>query len=212
MTDSNGRGTTQDTIMNHMTREERKEWEVQVVEVFTLVEARAKLRRGEIRVEGARVVVDCLTNDVRGTRVRRRAEPWEVEERLRMVIGEMRGSVGVVVCEVKPMQFMDVVPYNTRIHGLCLRTEGVYGCSTQIRHDSLGRDGYHIRPEFGSVLDRTYACAVVGRDPPCPYFSSMIYDWHAEREREREWPPLWGGGMNSRWGDRGAPLHATYGR
>ena len=195
MVDSNGKGVTPDTIRNHIHREERREWEVQVEQVFRLEEARDKVRRGEIRVGGAKVVVDCMTNDVRGTRAQRAAEPWELEERVRLVIEEMRraGAEEVVLCEVKPMQHVDVVPFNARIHALILHTEGVGGCSTQIQHGDLGRDGYHVRPEFGSVLDRTYACAVMHRPVPCPYFDSTIYDWHLAREREREWPPLWGG-------------------
>ena len=60
LTDSNGRGVTFNTIITHV---RGKEWEVQV---YTLEEARDRLRRGDIRVDGARVVVDCVTNDVRG--------------------------------------------------------------------------------------------------------------------------------------------------
>ena len=62
-------------------------------------------------------------------------------ERLRRVIGEMRGTEKIV-CEVNPRQHIDVVPSNARIHGL-LEMEG---CSTQVRHEHLGRDGYHIAP------------------------------------------------------------------
>ena len=214
MVDSNGKGVTPNTIRNHMHREERREWEVQVEQVFRLEEARDKVRRGEIRVRGAKVVLDCMTNDVRGTRAQRAAEPWELEERARLVIEEMRraGAEEVVLCEVKPMQHVDVVPFNARIHALILHTEGVGGCSTQIQHEYLGRNGYHVRTEFGSVLDRTYACAVVHRAVPCPYYDSTMYDWYLAREMEREWPPLWGGRMSSRQGHQVAPLHATYGR
>ena len=52
-----------------------------MVQVYTLEEARDRLRRGDIRVDGARVVVDCMTNDVRGTRVQRWVELGEVMER-----------------------------------------------------------------------------------------------------------------------------------
>jgi hypothetical protein len=109
MVDCNGRGVTPETIGNHIWREERKEWEVQVEQVFRLEEARDKVRRGEIRVEGAKVVVDCMTNDVRGTRAQRPAEKLdrlEVElnharmesvvekrkevERMKGVVGEIR--------------------------------------------------------------------------------------------------------------------------
>ena len=102
--DSNGRGVTPDTIGDFLGGEEREKWEIQVVQAFTLREAWERLRRGDIGVEGARVVVDCVTNYVRGTRRQGRVEPGEVAERLRRVIGEMGGAEEVVVCEVKPMQ------------------------------------------------------------------------------------------------------------
>ena len=95
------------TIKNHVSEEEEEEerWEIQVVQVFTK-EAWDSLKRGNIRVDGAKVVVDCMTNDVWGTRAQRQAEPGELVERLRRVIGE---AEGIVVCEVKPMQHIDVV-------------------------------------------------------------------------------------------------------
>ena len=39
-------------------------------------------------------------------------------ERLRSVIGEVGEAEGIVVCEVKPMQYIDMVHFNARIHGL----------------------------------------------------------------------------------------------
>ena len=137
LTDSNGRGVTPDIIGDFLGGEEREKWEIQVVQAFTLREAWVRLRRGDIGVEGARVVVDCVTNDVQG-----RVEPGEVAERLRRVIGEMRGAEKVVVCEVKPMRHINVVPFNARIHGL-LDTEGVKGCRMQ-----------HLGPGVGWVPHR----------------------------------------------------------
>ena len=78
LTDSNGRGVTPDTIKNHGSEEEKERWEIQVVQVLTLREAWDRLRRGDIRVDGARVVVDCVMNDVLGTRKRGQAESREV--------------------------------------------------------------------------------------------------------------------------------------
>ena len=89
--------------------------------------------------------MDCIMNDVRGTRLQERMEPGEVAERLRRVIGEMEGAEEVVVCEVKPMQHINVVPFNARIHGL-LDKGRAKGCRTQVRHEHLGWDGYHIVP------------------------------------------------------------------
>ena len=154
------------------------------------------MRRRDIRVGRARVIVDCIKNDVRGTRLQGRVERGEVVERLRSVIGEMGGSEGIVVCEVKPMQHIDVVPFNARIHDLCLYTEGVEGCSTQVRHDYLRRYGYHITPKHGRLLDMLYECAMVGWLVPCPYWDSVVYDMLAKWAK-REWPPLGGRGANN---------------
>ena len=69
---------------------------------------------------------------------------------------------------------------------------------TQIQHEYLGRDGFHITPKYGSVLDLQYWCAMVGRDVPCPYFNSMMYDNMLAEWAEREWPPLSGRRANGR--------------
>ena len=53
-----------------------------------------RLRREDIRVDGAKVVVFCIMNKVWGTRMHGRVEPGEVLERLRRVIGYMGGSGG----------------------------------------------------------------------------------------------------------------------
>ena len=106
--------------------------------------------------------MDCIMNDVRGTRLQERMEPGEVAERLRRVIGEMGGAEEVVVCEVKPMQHINVVPFNARIHGLLLDTGRVRGCRTQVRHEHLGRNRYHIAPHYGRVLSMQYWCRTYG--------------------------------------------------
>ena len=73
--DSNGRGVTPDTVKVHIREEEKEKWEIQVAQVFTLKEAWDGLRKGNMRVDGARVVVDCIMNDVRS-----RGGDGEVEE------------------------------------------------------------------------------------------------------------------------------------
>ena len=52
---------------------------------------------------------------------------------------------------------------------LLLDTEGAEGCRTQVRHEHLGRDRYHIAPQHGWVMDVQYGCAIVGLRVPCPY-------------------------------------------
>ena len=198
LTDSNGRGVMPDTIGDFLGGEEREKWEIQVVQAFTLREALERLRRRDIGVEGARVVVDCITNDVRGTRLQERVEPGEVVERLRRVIGEMGGADEVVVCEVKPMQHINVVPFNARIHGLLLDMGRVRGCRMQVRHEHLGRDGYHIAPQYGRVLSVQYGCAIAGWQVPCPYWDGVDYGRILAEWAEREWPPLGGRGESGR--------------
>ena len=109
------------------------------------------------------------------------------------------------------MQHIDVVPFNARIHALIGSTEGVEGSSTQIRPEYLLGDGYHIAPRCVSVLDRQYACAMVGRAVPCPFFDSAIYNRMMARWAEREWPPVGRRGANSGLWGREAPLLANYG-
>ena len=124
--DSNGRGVMPDTIGDLLGGEERERWEIQV-QVFTLREAWDRLGREDIRLDGVRVVVDCITNEVRETRLQGWVELGEVVEWLRRVIGDMGGVEGIVVCEVKTMQHIDMVAFNARIHGLSLYMEGVEG-------------------------------------------------------------------------------------
>ena len=150
--------------------------------------------------------MDCIMNDVRGTRLQERMEPGEVAERLRRVIGEMGGADEVVVCEVKPMQHINVVPFNARIHGLLLDTGRVKGCRTQVWHEHLGRDGYHIAPHHGRVMSVQYGCAIAGWRVPCPYWNGLDYGRILAEWAEREWPPL--GGRGAGGGQRGQGLRA----
>ena len=78
LTDSNGRGASHDSIMSHIPRERRGEMAIEVAVVYTLDEAHRRIDRGEIRVEGATVLVDSLTNNVRGTRSRPAITPQQL--------------------------------------------------------------------------------------------------------------------------------------
>ena len=107
-----------------------------------------------------------------------------------------RGAAAAVVCQLKPMQTVDVSPFNSLLNDylLCEKDRGRqgYGCCTQIRLEFLRSDGYHIRPEFDSVIDRTYACAFLGIPVPRPTpWDAFVPD--AVRKRwELEWPRLTG--------------------
>ena len=127
-----------------------------------------------MNVAGAKVIVDSLTNDTRGTRARPAVSPEELirlVDCLRWAVMQA-GAVGVVTCQVKPMQAIDVSPHNSLLNNYLLverrKGRGGYGIRTPISLDNLKPDGYHVRPEYDPVIDRTYACAILGVDVPNP--------------------------------------------
>ena len=195
-TDSNGSQTTPNTIMNHVPRAKRKEIDVEVVVAYTLDEAYRRIDRGEIDVEGAIVLVDDLTNDVRGTRQRPAVTPPQL---LRLVDNLRRrvmaaGAQAVTVCQLKPMQTVDVTPFNEQLCDYLRREKqrgrDGFGCRTQIRLDYHKGDGYHIRPDFSSVIDRTYACAFLGIEVPDPTPLDKFAPSSVRRQWEADWPRL----------------------
>lgn len=200
LTDSNGRNTTQNTIMNHVPRENRKEIDVEVVVAYTLDEAYRRIDRGEIDVGGAIVLVDDLTNDVRGTRQRPAVTPQQL---LRLVDNLRRrvmaaGAQAVIVCQLKPMQTVDVTPFNQQLCDYLRREKkrgrDGFGCRTQIRLDYLKGDGYHVRPDFLSVIDRTYACAFLSAEVPDPTPLDEFAPSFVREQWKADWPRLAGGG------------------
>ena len=196
ITDSNGRGASEDSIKTHIPRENRGSLDIMVRVAYTLEDACRQLRRGEIDAAGAMVVVDNLTNDVRGTWNRPAASPMELVQRVERLRAGLAGTAAsVVICEIKPMQQKDVRPYNLLLHEyLCAQGLAVSGCRTQIRVDNLRHDGFHIRPEFVSVIDRQYACAILNMPVPCPTpFENFVPEF-VKRQYDREWPALAGGG------------------
>ena len=193
-----GRDATRDSIMTHIPREERGRLEIEVIVAYTLDEAYRRIDRGELRLEGAVVVMDNLTNDVRGMRNRPAVAPQQL---LRLVDGVRRkvmaaGAAAVVVCLLKPMQTTDVTPFNEALDGYLRREKergrDGFGCQTQIRLEFLKGDGYHIRPEFGFIMDRTYACALLGINVPSPTPWTEFAPSSVRRRWESEWPRLRG--------------------
>ena len=172
LTDSNGRGMEPGNIEAHIPRESRG-WghrsNIRVEVAYTLLMVYERLQRGALKVDGAVVILDVTTNDVRGTTAMAQVEPDEVAWRYERVVRllKQKGAVEVVCCEVKSMRFMDVTPYSNALHSLCLRL-GIPGCATQIGVSHLGQDGFHILPSCLTILDRTYACAIMGVPVPCP--------------------------------------------
>ena len=173
---------------------------IEVIVAYTLLEATRRVRRGEIEVQGVVVVVDTVTNDVRGTRARGRTTPGEVAGRVSELIGvlEGAGARAVVVCQTKPMRLVDVTGYNEAIHRGIVDRRGVYRVDTQVRMDYLARDGYHVLPACGGVIDRMYACAVMGVPVPCPTPREGFRHREQCSDFEREWPIAGEGGGDGR--------------
>ena len=106
------------------------------------------------------------------------------------------GATAVIVCQLKPMQILDVSPHNSALDNYLRREKQQgrqgFGCRTQIRLDFLRNDGYHIRPEFDSVVDRTYACAFLGISVPRPTPWDEFIPDIVRQKWESEWPRLTG--------------------
>ena len=187
-----------------MPKEERHLFDVEVVEAFTLDSACAKVGRtgpvgrgggggsgddSRIDIRGAYVVLDCLTDDIRHG-----ATPAELLLKVARTREEMKfaGAAEVVVCEVKPMELINVIPFNQELSDY-LRSVGGFGCNTQIRVCDL-RDGLHVKPDFETVIDRTYACAIRGVPVPCPTPPEGFISMELRRRWEAEWPRLRFGG------------------
>ena len=194
LTDSNGREATEDSVKNHMPREERDHYQIDVHIAYTQEEAFHRVTKGEIDVRGAIVVVDNITNDIRGMRQRPAATPEEVVyqvDRLRKGL-LAAGAEAVIVAEVKPMQPVDVRPHNRHLNNylraLCAQGENVYGVMTQIRMNFLRQDGFHVGRQYDSVIDKTYACAIRGVPVPCPTPVDDFEPDHVRRRRYLDWP------------------------
>ena len=87
------------------------------------------------------------------------------------------------------MRMVDVTPHNKHLDDFLFRLGGTgYGIRTQIRLDYLKADGFHILPQYGSVLDKTYACAVMKIDVPCPTPRNEFMPEHIRRRWRNEWP------------------------
>ena len=137
---------------------------------------------------------------MRGTRLRPAVSP---EQLTRMVDGlcariRRAGAAAIVVCQIKPMQTTDVSPFNMCLNDY-LRSEqdqgrGGFGCRTQIKLDYLKSDGFHIRPQFDSIIDCTYACAFMGVPVPCPTPWDQFVPEFVRHRWEREWPRSGGAG------------------
>ena len=167
-----------------MPREKREEFEAEVVVAFTLEEAHRRVQSKSIDVRGAKIVVDTLTNEVRGTRARQALNPDGLVHRVHQLrrLLMSAGAAGVVLCQLKPMEVTDVTPYNRRLHEYLQLERGYgrggYGCRTQIRLGQLKPDGYHL-----CMHDTRHRGA-------CPTPDDAFTPTSIRRRWEAEWPRL----------------------
>ena len=202
--DSNGKDSTADEIKDHIVREERANYDIVVVPAFHVEDAYKMVTKHQVNVSGAIVVVDCLTNDVRGTKKKSPLEPEELVRQIHLLREATcwANAKETVICQVKPMQHVDVTHHNKLLHEYLCK-QGVTGCQTMICMEFLGRDGFHIMPQFKSVLHRQFACALLGVPVPCPTPYQNFISGHIRRAFDQNWPNLMGSsteGSNSHHG------------
>ena len=110
--------------------------------------------------------------------------------------------MAAVGCQIKPMEVVDVTPHNWVVNEYLQTAEwSNYGCRTQIRRSFLRNDGFHINPRYASVLDKTYACAILGEHVPSPTPDDDFFPEFARRRYEKDWPGL--AGSDDSRGQRG---------
>ena len=178
-----------------MSQTEKKDYKIEIAVAYTLDEAIQRVDRGAINVRDAIVVVDTLTNDIRGTRLRPSLSPQELVrgvDRLRQVL-KTAGAMAVVICQVKPMQLGDVTSHNDQITEYLKGQRWGFGCRTQIRLGHLKPDGFHVKPQFDSIIDRTYACAIKGAPVLDPTPVDQFVPDYLRRRWQAEWPRIGGG-------------------
>ena len=84
------------------------------------------------------------------------------------LLDALDSAAATVVIEIKPIRHLDVTPFNRTIHDLCKPRQKVFGCRTQVTMRDLGRDGFHVSPYCADVIDKTFACALLGIPVPNP--------------------------------------------
>ena len=118
LTDSNAKGVTPSSIMNFIPEEERRKIDISIVVPYTLEEAYIRVGNGDVDVDGAVVVIDLLTNDIRGTWRRQGASPEELVWRLEKLRRRLReaGAVDTIICQAEPMEVVDGTPHSSLVH------------------------------------------------------------------------------------------------
>ena len=194
ITDSNGRnGVTPSSVKYHMPEEERDAYDISIVIAYRIEEAASKVEKGDLAIEGALVILDCLGNDARNTPQAPRLSPdRHVQEldKLRMKLWE-KGAADVIVCSVKPTQRADMTEYVDRVHRYLQSVregDGGHGIRSQVRLEHLRADGLHLQPRYYYVLQQTYACAIMGRNVPDPTPLDCFIPDRKRQAYRQEWP------------------------
>ena len=204
-TDSNGRdATTPDSVKRFIPEEERDRYEIQIVITYRVQEAIDKVRAGQLAIRGAHILIDCLNNDARPTHKEPQLSPEKLAEGLDTLRTELwqRGAIHIVVSSLRPTQRADVGEHNKAIHrylGTKRDEDGGHGCSTQVRLHHLRADGLHLHPRFYSVLQQTFAFALMGKYVPDPTPFDCYEPDHVRQPFLRDWPVV---GLNGRQADR----------
>ena len=193
-TDSNGRNaTTPESIKYWMSEEEKENHEVTIVIAYRVEEAISLVKKGDLGIAGATVLIDCHNNDARETRKARRLSPDELTsavDKLRKQLWDA-GAFNIVVCSMKPTERCDISEHDQAICRYLEAKRGVdggYGCHTQVRLEHLRGDGLHVRPRFYHVLQQTYAYGLLGKYVPDPTPRECLTPYFVRQAFRKEWP------------------------
>ena len=193
-TDSNGRnGVTASSVRYHMPEEDKEEYDINLVIAYRIGEAADIVDQGDLAINGATIILDCLSNDARNTKRAPRLsldQHAQALDSLRKKLWQ-KGAARIVVCSVKPTQRADVTEYVDSVHRYLRSVEGEdggHGCHSQVRLEHLGVDGLHIKPRFYHVLQQTYAYAILGKQLPDPTPIECFAPYHVRQAYRREWP------------------------
>ena len=189
-------------MRRHLPREE-KDVDIRIEIPYTIEQAYHQVGNGAVDVSGATVIIDLLTNDIRGNSRCPAASPEQLVWRVDQLRGRLReaGAVASVVCQAKPMEVADVTPYNSLLHEHLQAQGGQgFGSRTQVRREFLERDGYHVKPGFLPVICGAYASAILGWPVPNPTPWEEFAPDYVRRRLGAEWPSL---GRGNAWGQGG---------
>ena len=207
-TDSNGRNaTTADSIRHHLPEETREDFEIQLDITYRVEQASDRVDSADLNVDGAYIIVDCLSNNARDTRTARALSPCELVDQVAKLRDKLwrAGAAGIVICSLKPTTRAFVASHNEAVSRYLQERreiDGGHGCCTQIRLEHLRNDGLHIQPQHFHLLQNTYACIIQGKEVPSPTpmqdFSSTHVrqrnssSIHVSQPSNREWPDMRG--------------------